>query len=883
MKTKSFFIQFVVFIMISLLLTACRQEKQTEQIPFNPGPGDNAILTFGKNFYETAELFEKIYSDSSKINKNELDPNDIKGEHNSRHTTRTEHFAEGSNLSQIERLKHVYGSRLFPDGDSERAAREANEYADQYNNTDGQNLILPTFDPKWENLGPLGMPDKKSSKYLHGVGQMHRITFHPDYDGVSNTTLFASSYYGGLWKSLDDGKLWRNLNTDLLPFCSVADVCINPNNVNQIFICTGYADLGFAAAYGPNWSHANPVFTIGIYRSNDGGNSWKPINKGFTDGKIDGGTCRRMIINHHNPNQIFVATTRGIYICNNADARNPTWRIVLPANIAQDVEFRGLAIHPTKPNVSYASGRDIYRSLDYGENWHPLTGIMTNLDLNALPDGLVVKRINITVTPAAPKRLYAYIEGIKPHGSDYEDGCYIMMYNELSNQWQELDRRDNSGGTNLFSNAYLGIAVSPVNPERIYYGNTVVWGTENDRTTFSKRVSYRDSPGFHPDVHDLKFQPLKSGEPNLFCATHGGISLRNMNSGTWEYRCEGLSVATIWSFDDGNSNPNLALTGHQDCGTNIYEANSTGNKWYQVMTGDGYTARINDANNNMGFISAGDNSFKRLDILARHTDNEITKVLQDPYDLTRQYMRIPKTFPLVNHPVTDSMYFGFTEILHRLENFPTVITPRNKVWKFASNIRIHEPVECNRQLTEMVICKNNPKICYAVTGGVESDNLKSGLYMGTNRSPSANDLEFNFQRLTHPGEYVDNDTLAIITGLAVDPDDYKHFWITYTGYWDKFKVWETWDAGAHWTTADPHNELFNIPVNAIVYHKAVSNKYLYIGTDAGIYVWDPISLRWKKYGKFPNVRVTEMKINPSINKLRVATYGRGLWEGLLIP
>jgi ligand-binding sensor domain-containing protein len=75
--------------------------------------------------------------------------------------------------------------------------------------------------------------------------------------------------------------------------------------------------------------------------------------------------------------------------------------------------------------------------------------------------------------------------------------------------------------------------------------------------------------------------------------------------------------------------------------------------------------------------------------------------------------------------------------------------------------------------------------------------------------------------------------------------------------------------------------LFNIPVNAIAYQEGTEDR-LFIGTDAGVYMSEKGSA-WQKFGKLPNVRVTEMKINKSINKLRVATYGRGLWECTLPP
>ena len=68
----------------------------------------------------------------------------------------------------------------------------------------------------------------------------------------------------------------------------------------------------------------------------------------------------------------------------------------------------------------------------------------------------------------------------------------------------------------------------------------------------------------------------------------------------------------------------------------------------------------------------------------------------------------------------------------------------------------------------------------------------------------------------------------------------------------------------------------------IAYQNGTEDR-LYIATDAGIYVRDEGSLVWEKYGDFPNVRVTEIKINYCLGKIRAATFGRSVWEGKLLP
>ena len=638
MRTINYIFGLTLLTIFLILFTACPTLPPVSGIPANLA--DSSLLKYGTNFYTTAGFFAKAYKPP------------------------TDSFEEASTYNQIDRLVFTWGNRLYPDGDCQRAARAINDYYLEYLKTSVLASLMTSFDPAWICLGPNGMPAAASGNQ-HGVGQMHRITFDPGYNGIRNRTIYATSSFGGLWKTVNDGDNWTNMNTDFLPFCSVADVCINPKNTNQLFIATGNADDGFAAKYDPNWYHANPIFTIGIFRTDNGGSSWIPINNGFLPGFIDGGTCRRIVINPDNPDQVFVATTRGVYRCDKATSSGPYWSIVLPADINRDIEFRGLEFKPNNSNVVYASGIDIYKSEDGGKNWISMTGPGTGINLKNDPD-FTVKRINITVTPANPERLYAYVEGYKNVGGSALDGCKILLFE--GKEWRVIHSQFNSeGGTNCFTSGYIGIAVSPANANQIYFGNTVVWGTDNyPDLPFEKKANYYSSMGFHADVHDLKFQPTALGSQKLFCAHHGGISVKTYPCAPawsgWSYKSEGLSVATMWSFDDGDALSDFAMTGHQDCGTNIYLGTNPANKWSQIKGGDGYAARVNDADPTLAFFSGGNDSFYRFKLsgFTYTTNTEVNKLPPDPINTSRTFVRVPKTFPMVNHPTSNNMVFGFT-------------------------------------------------------------------------------------------------------------------------------------------------------------------------------------------------------------------------------
>jgi len=236
---------------------------------------------------------------------------------------------------------------------------------------------------------------------------------------------------------------------------------------------------------------------------------------------------------------------------------------------------------------------------------------------------------------------------------------------------------------------------------------------------------------------------------------------------------------------------------------------------------------------------------------------------------------------VLEHPQYDKVIFGFTELYSRTS---TEVLPADELWQPESDIGKLFPAQWKRQITEVAICPTDPNYVYIVTlgqfnGGLEDWTLHSKLFMSHTGLANGNMEKETFYQLPYPGSELDS-VYPVITGIAVNPLNPKKIWITFCGFFPQYKVW-SYD-GRNWKNEDPENSLGNLPVNALVYQEGTNDR-LYIGTDAGIYVKDQSMNCWKKYGDFPNVRVVEMKINNCSGKIRAATFGRGVWEGNLLP
>jgi len=204
---------------------------------------------------------------------------------------------EGGIYNKVRRDVLTWGPRLAPSGNMQRANKAMLDYSRGYTTSDiaTANLVTgtvpivfpttyPGFPSPWTELGP--------KKYIHlgsagkGMGQIHRLAFHPNYNGTSNRILYAGSHYGGLYRTDDAGDNWSNFHTDRgLPMTSVGGVAVS---ANRVFVCTGngdhgYAEFGINGHYAPlrgAINGANPIHTQGVYFIEDNGLStqWNPMN-----------------------------------------------------------------------------------------------------------------------------------------------------------------------------------------------------------------------------------------------------------------------------------------------------------------------------------------------------------------------------------------------------------------------------------------------------------------------------------------------------------------------------------------------------------------------------------------------------------------------------
>ncbi|MDX1409408.1 MAG: glycosyl hydrolase, partial [Saprospiraceae bacterium] len=215
-------------------------------------------------------------------------------------------------------------------------------------------------------------------------------------------TYYFGSVGGGLWKTVDGGKRWRNITDGQINTGSVGAVAVAPSDPNVIYLGMGEAPIrGVMTSSGD-----------GVYKSTDGGHTWHHTGLDHTF------QIAQIRVHPDNPNLVYVAAQgnpygpsaeRGIY--RSADG-GASWELV--QFVDENSGACDLSMDMNNPRVLYAAfwdhtrypwkmrsggeGSGIWKSMDAGTTWSELT--------TGLPDSIMGK-IGVSVSAANSDRVYA--------------------------------------------------------------------------------------------------------------------------------------------------------------------------------------------------------------------------------------------------------------------------------------------------------------------------------------------------------------------------------------------------------------------------------------------------------------------------------------------
>jgi len=339
-------------------------------------------------------------------------------------------------------------------------------------------------------------------------------------------TFYMGSVGGGVWKTENAGRTWYPVSDQGIPIGSIGAIAVAPSNSNIVYVGTGESDIRTQHSYG-----------IGMYKSMDAGKTWTHIGLGLTR------RIGRVVVDPTNANRVYVAALGDIYAPNpdrgvyRSIDGGASWKKILVKTGGEDtVGAVDLAIDPKNPRILYASlwatrrppwevyapaylpGSGLYKSTDGGDAWKQLSG--------GFPSDPFVGRIGIAIAPSNPNRVWAVVDDVgaaiaaprtggetpapaaKPAG-----GIYVS--NDAGATWKLVNNENRLWGRGWY---FAQIAVDPINPDRAYVCNTATYMTTDGGKTW---VPVKGAPG-GDDYHQMWINP-KDGNRMVLSSDQGTV------------------------------------------------------------------------------------------------------------------------------------------------------------------------------------------------------------------------------------------------------------------------------------------------------------------------------------------------------------------------
>lgn len=682
-------------------------------------------------------------------------------------------------------------------------------------------------------------------------GRIHDIETAPG----NASTLFVASASGGVWRSTTQGHTWTNL-TDQLPVSTFGDVAVAPSDGSVVYIGSGEQNNRQSTSWGN-----------GVYRSNDGGDSWQHLGLAETRhiGKVE--------VHPANPDVVYVAALgnlwapseeRGVFRSRDGGR---TWDKVLyvdPHTGAVD-----LVMDPVNPSVLYAAtyqrlrrtwgfngggpGSGIYKTTDGGDTWTELT--------NGIPSG-DKGRIGLAISASNPRILNALIET----GDRNLTGTYRSEDGGAS--WTRVNEMN---GRPMY---YSEIFIDPSNPDRVYTLATQSHRSDDGGRTFTAiAVTPTYDVGVHADHHALWIDP--SDPDHLYLGGDAGLNESFDAGDTWR-KLNNFPIAQFYGISVDMRTPYHVFGGLQD--NHSFEGPSETRRWIgivnddwkQVGFGDGMYWQANPFDTTQAYGTSNDGTYFRLDTRTgdmldisplppegepEYRFDWTSPMAASQHDPNTVYLAGNRLF--VSHDRGSS--WTRTQDLSKQVDRDTV--PLMGVLGRDIPISRNDGVGSYGEGTTLSESPLDPMVLWV---GMDDGNLQ----VTRDGGESWTEVSGNVSGLP-AGTYVSR-VAASSTGAGVA---YATFDAHRDGDFAPY-VFRTEDFGRSWTPL--HGGLPSGSANVIVEHPD-NPQVLFLGTEHAAFASADAGRSWAKIPNLPTTAYDDMVIHPRDKDLVMGTHGRGIW------
>lgn len=690
---------------------------------------------------------------------------------------------------------------------------------------------------KWRGIGP-----------AFTSGRVSTIAVNPE----NPSEYYVGAGSGHIWKTVNNGTTFSPIFDNYGAY-AIGYIAIDPNNTQVVWAGTGENTHQRALGYGN-----------GVYRSDDGGRSWK--NMGLKESRQIG----KIIIDPRNSDVVYVAAEgsvwgpggeRGLYKTTDG---GKTWERVL--YISENTGVNHITFDPRNPDVLYATSEQrrrhfftkigggpesaVYKTVDGGKTWNKLT--------NGLPSGHVGGG-SIEVSPANPDIVYFIVEA-----SDGKGGFYRSTNKGAS--WSKMSDYTSSG-------QYFNMIVpDPVNPDKVFALDVVSKVTyDGGRTWRNLGLNKR-----HVDDHCLWINPRDTRHWTI--GGDGGL-YETFDDGEHFVFKSNLPITQFYRVNVDNSEPFYwVYGGTQDNNSfggpsrNISSAGVASDEWVVTLGGDGFWQAIEVDNPNIVYSAYQYGNIFRYD----KASGERMKIKPEPGKGELHYRwNWDAPFILSRHNKT-KLYMG-AERLFRSND-------RGDSWETISGDLTRNEDRNQFKVMEKfwpsnAVAKDLSTSQWGTIVSLAESPIKEGLlYVGTDDG-LIQVTEDDGKTWRKAGSFPGVPEYTYVSDIFASRFDENVVYASFNYIKnDDFKPYllKSSDKGRTWVSIAA-----NLPKNETVHTVAqdfIKPDLLFVGTEFSFYFSVDGGKTWVKHNPgLPDIPVRDIAIQERENDLVLATFGRGFY------
>jgi photosystem II stability/assembly factor-like uncharacterized protein len=676
-------------------------------------------------------------------------------------------------------------------------------------------------------------------------------------DPVNKMVFYFGACAGGIWKTEDGGVFWRCVSDGYMGTSAVGSIAVAPSDPNVIYAGTGETAIRLDVSYGD-----------GIYKSTDGGRSWKHI--GLKNSKFVGRLC----IHPQNPDLVYAAvlgdvfgpnSERGVYRSKDGGA---TWeRILYRSDVAGTID---LTMDPNNPRLLFASmweakrnfwnvssggpGSGLFRSTDGGDTWEEIS------TKPGLPTGMLGK-IGVSISPARSGRVWALVEAEGDKTGLYRSDDFGMRWTMVSPNRDLMHRPW----------YYTHVFADPGHGDTVYVTNLQMWKSTDGGTTFSE-VTTR-----HGDNHDLWIDP--KDPTRMIEGNDGGANISFNGGATWS-TIYNQKTAQFYRIDVDNQYP-YRVYGTQQDNTSISVPSAS--EWGVITladcsypgTGESGFIAVDPRDHNIVYVGAigsspgGAGALQRYD----HRTRQIQLVNVWPEESTGiapedlKY-RFAWTFPIVFSPHDPGTLYAGGNCVFRTRD-------EGMNWeRISPDLSLNDRKRQGASGGPITRESAGAEVHATCACVVESPHRRDEIWAATDDGlvHVTRDGGKSWKDVTPKGM----PELAYVGCVEVSAHDADTIYVAATRYKladYRPHLFKSTDGGRSWKSING-----NLPkdeISRVVRADAVAKGLLYVGTETGIHFSLDDGATWTRMAGLPNVPVYDMKLKDS--DLVAATHGRSFW------